>query len=254
LKDVIALVDLDDTLFQTIRKCPTDVPQDQLTPLGYDKDGNPLSYATPRQMRFLEWLLETTTVIPVTARSLDATRRVRFDYTRAICANGGVVLGEDGKPDMEWTRNLGIEAEPHRAKLEELLGKVRTLAGITGRSLRAWIIEELGVPCYLVIKDNANDATDVESLHAFGEVIRVDVPNGWMYHANGNNIAITPPHIGKATAVARMIPTLRAANPMTTIIGVGDSLTDGPFMALCDMAMCPPRSQIGAKMFAGIHK
>jgi hypothetical protein len=37
----IALVDLDDTLFQTRRKCPADVAEDRLTPLGFARDGSP---------------------------------------------------------------------------------------------------------------------------------------------------------------------------------------------------------------------
>ena len=35
----IVLVDLDDTLFQTLRKCPPDVPEDALTALGFGRDG-----------------------------------------------------------------------------------------------------------------------------------------------------------------------------------------------------------------------
>jgi hypothetical protein len=98
----IALVDLDDTLFQTLRKCPPDVPAERLVPLGFARDGAPLSYATPRQMQLIEWLSETAWLVPVTARSRDALMRARIPFTAAICAHGGVIIGEDGEVDAQW--------------------------------------------------------------------------------------------------------------------------------------------------------
>lgn len=250
MNDVVFLADLDDCLFQTMRKCPDDVPVADLIPLGFAKDGSPLSYATPRQMGFLNWMLASGEVIPVTARSLDATRRAKFPYTRAIAANGGVMLGHDGQPDEEWTRGLMTEAAPFVDDLKRLHADAVAIAARDGADVRTWIVEEDGVSCYLVIKNNVED---VPQLHAIGKELRGTVPEGWTYHANGNNIAITPPHIGKARAVAKLIPLIRAEKPGCTIIGIGDSITDGPFMELCDMAMCPSKSQIGNVMFEGKH-
>ncbi len=251
MNDVIFLTDLDDCIFQTIRKCPRDVPPEQLVPLGFAKDGSPLSYATPRQKRFLDWMLASGEVIPVTARSLDATRRVRFPFTRAVAANGGVMLGQDGNPDPEWRKDLMLEAAPHVERLEKLLHDANELARLAQMSIRAWIVEEDGVPCYLVVKGNDDSAEAVEWLHRAGSVLRVDVPIDWTYHANGNNVAITPPHTSKAKAVSKLIPILRNEKPGATIIGIGDSTTDMPFMRLCDMAMFPPGSQIGKTVFDG---
>lgn len=248
MSDVIFLADLDNCIFQTIRKCPADVPHDQLVPLGYAKDGSPMSYATPRQMGFLEWMLSTGEVIPVTARSLDATRRVRFPYTRAICASGGVMLGHDGKPDPEWTAALKKESAPFDENIRELHRRAGIIAEREGADIRTWIMDEDGVQCCLVLKSNVDD---VPQVHAIGAELRKGMPWDWTYHTNGNNVAITPPHIGKARAVARLMPKLREEKPGCTIIGIGDSITDGPFMELCDMAMCPPKSQIGKIMFSG---
>lgn len=248
--NVVFLTDLDDCMFQTIRKCPADVPHDQLIPLGFAKDGSPLSYATPRQKAFLDWMLASGEVIPVTARSLDATRRVDIPYTRAIAANGGVMLGHDGKPDEAWTAGLMAEAAPFADDLRELHRRAGIIAERNGADVRTWVVEEDGVPCYLVIKNNVED---VPQLHAIGAELRKGMPFDWTYHANGNNVAITPPHIGKARAVSKLIPMLREEKPGCTIIGIGDSITDGPFMELCDMAMCPSKSQIGRVMFGSAH-
>ena len=100
----IALVDLDDTLFQTLRKCPPDVPADRLTPLGFARDGSPLSYATPRQMQFLEWLAETTHLVPVTARSLDALRRARIPFRAAVCAHWSAPHLTHPRRSRWWSR------------------------------------------------------------------------------------------------------------------------------------------------------
>lgn len=253
MNDVVFLTDLDDCIFQTIRKCPVDVPRDQLVPLGYAKDGSPLSYATPRQKDFLDWMLASGEVIPVTARSLDATRRVKFPYTRAIAANGGIMLNHEGEPDARWSSDLLEEARPHKDRLELLLRNVKHLAEVAERSVRTWIVEEQGVPCYLVVKSNDESPEAIEWLHQMGGVLRWNVPGDWTYHANDNNIAITPPHLSKARAVSKLIPLLRQEKPGCTIIGIGDSITDGPFMQQCDMAMCPPGSQIGKIMFKGAH-
>ena len=109
----IVLVDLDDTLFQTLRKCPPDVPQAALTPLGFGRDGGALGFSTPRQAAFLAWLGEAALVVPVTGRSHDALSRVRIPYGAAICAHGGVILDEAGAVDPRWAAVIAARAAPH---------------------------------------------------------------------------------------------------------------------------------------------
>jgi hypothetical protein len=116
----IALVDLDDTLFQTIGKCPPDVPAEALAPIGYSRDGAPLSYATPRQMSFLAWLSDSALLVPVTARSRDALERVRIGWTRAICAHGGLILDGKGGVDPRWRERMAAEAGAYSASLTAL--------------------------------------------------------------------------------------------------------------------------------------
>jgi len=233
----IALVDLDDTLFQTLRKCPPDVPQDALVPLGFARDGSPLSYATPRQQSFIAWLSETAWFVPVTARSRDALNRVRIPFTAAICAHGGMIVGEDGEPDADWQAHIAREAAAHRPALERLEAEVTAL----DPNLAVRILTEEGTGLYLLVKDPGQDENVLNAA-----VERVAVPEGWTLHRNGNNAAFMPPFLGKARAVEALLPRLRAAHPNAPVIGIGDSITDAPFMALCDFAMMPPRSQLGA--------
>jgi hypothetical protein len=237
----IALVDLDDTLFQTLGKCPPDVPPEALAPIGYARDGAPLSYATPRQLSFLAWLSETALLVPVTARSRDALDRVRIAWGRAICAHGGLILDSEGRADAGWKSRMAAEAGAH----SEALGGLERLAAAEARGepLRIRILEEEGAKLYLLVK---HDSGDCAALAAVVERVEPSVPAGWTVHCNGNNAAFLPPFLGKQHAVAYLLPELRRQYPDAPVIGIGDSLTDAPFMALCDFAMMPTGSQLAA--------
>ena len=67
----LIFVDLDDTLFQTNRKSPP-TPLHKIATL--DQFGEPLSYMLPKQQIFVNWLLASADVIPVTARSVAGFR------------------------------------------------------------------------------------------------------------------------------------------------------------------------------------
>ena len=237
----IAFVDLDDTLFQTIRKCPPDVPHDALTAVGFAKDGAALSYATPRQMAFIAWLTETTVFVPVTARGLDALRRVRIPFAAAVCAHGGVVLGDDGEPDAAWALHVADQAAAHAPMLAAIAEAVTHSAATLRTPLSVRILSEGPIGLYVLVKHpNAIDA----ELNAVVDAMLGVVPVGWTIHRNGNNVAIMPPYLGKAHAVAHILPGLRARYPDAPTLGIGDSLTDAPYMALCDFAMTPTGSQL----------
>ena len=241
---IIALVDLDDTLFQTLGKCPADCPPDRLTPLGFARDGSALSFATPRQVGFLSWLGETTRLIPVTARSRDALSRAQVPHEAAICAHGGLILNEAGEQDAEWAALMAKGAVERGGRLSALAAALAEAAGNQRVNVR--VLEEEGTPLYVIAKHQAGDAA---ALHRLVAKAVPEVPAGWTLHLNGNNAALLPPHLGKQHALAWLLPKLRARFPDAPVIGVGDSLTDAPFMALCDFAMLPSRSQLAGRLF-----
>lgn len=237
----IALVDLDDTLFQTLRKCPADVPRERLVPLGFGRDGAPLSYATPRQMSLIGWLAETSWLVPVTARSSEALMRARVPFTAAICAHGGVIIGEDGEPDADWHAYAEAEANSLQPALDSLRDRVAAEAERRGVPLRVRVLGEGELGLYVLAK---HEETDEEALHAVIDAVAGAVPAGWTVHRNGNNVALMPPWLGKQNAVAFLLPRLRARHPDAPVIGIGDSLTDAAYMAICDYAMMPSGSQL----------
>jgi len=238
---VIALVDLDDTLFQSLRKCPPDVPADALTALGFGRDGAPLGYASPRQRHFLDWLAQSALVIPVTARSRDGLSRVRIEFTMAVCAHGGLILGSDGAPDPDWCAHIAREAAPLAPALNALFEATVAAAADQGIALRARLVSEENMDLYILLK---HETADEAALGALLDRIEPLVPPGWTIHRNGNNAALIPPFLGKARAVAALLPRLRALHPDSPVIGIGDSLTDAPFMTQCDYAIMPAGSQL----------
>jgi hypothetical protein len=69
--------DLDDTLFQSLEKCA--VPEG-LLPAAFLRDGSPISYTTPGQRAFIAFAQDGMTMIPTTARNLDAFKRVDLPF------------------------------------------------------------------------------------------------------------------------------------------------------------------------------
>lgn len=254
--NAITLVDLDDTLFQTARKCPPHIPANQLTPMAFGEDGRPISYATPAQMNFIRWLEETTFVVAVTARSTAALLRADLNFRMAVTSHGGSILrtGRDhkgGPPPIlceAWHFKMQKALLPHYPLLMQMEANILTYADSRGHRVRTRIVDEGGLPLYLVIKHQDADGNDDE-LHDATRPARLSLPIGWTAHVNGNNVALMPPGLGKAHAAAVLLDELRATHPHLPVIGIGDSHTDADFMALCNFAMTPTGSQLAGQIF-----
>ena len=179
--------------------------------------------------------------MPATARSRDALMRAHIPFTAAIAAHGGVILGEDGAPDPDWHAHVSAKADADAGILHNLRDRIALEADERRADLRVRVLDEEGIGLYVLAK---HQETDEAALHATVDAVLDEVPAGWTVHRNGNNVAIMPPWLGKQHAVAALLPRLRAAHPDAPVIGIGDSVTDAPYMALCDYAMMPQGSQL----------
>jgi hypothetical protein len=195
-------------------------------------------------MQLIEWLSETAWLVPVTARSRDALMRARLPFTAAICAHGGVIIGENRQVDAQWHAYAVRQSAAYQVELEALCARVAAEAQRQVAALRVRVLQEGELGLYVLAKHEDVNET---ALHQVIDAVAGEVPPGWTIHRNGNNAALMPPWLGKAHAVAALLPKLRAAHPDAPVIGIGDSLTDAPYMALCDFAMMPRGSQLAAR-------
>ena len=234
----IILTDLDDTLFQTMRKCPEDL-MGNLALMSTLEDGSPSGYATAAQLSFLAWLRHGT-VVPVTARGRQVLARVAIEQAPAICANGGCIVLESGEIDRGWHEHLQEQSKG----LDCVEAVYETLTkSIDPDIYRHWTVNEGDLALYITIKSNRGDDADAD-LTDIKSRLKDAIPSGWKTHQNSNNLAYMPPWLGKRHAAKRLIDVLRTRGEDGPIIGIGDSHSDTGFIDLCDFAMMPTRSQI----------
>jgi len=238
--------DLDDTLFQTLEKCAALGPLEALEPAAYYGNGSICSYTTPAQRAFFSFVEKGMTVIPTTARSLDAFSRVSLGFNSyAILNFGGIILQPDGGIDRDWQgrmHGLMLAALPG---LRELAARIEDWCAHTGYGGRPRLVEDAGTPFFVVVKDPDKVALNLERVER--EVVLPWLAGGgrdYCVHRNGNNLAILPRTLDKAAAVAWVRERLRREHGDIITFGMGDSRSDARFMADCDYAIVPRRTQL----------
>jgi hydroxymethylpyrimidine pyrophosphatase-like HAD family hydrolase len=235
--------DLDDSLFQALKKCHGAA---DLNPAAFLKDGSPISFTTAKQRAFFNMVDAGMTVIPVTARNLDAFLRVRLPFASyAILNYGGVVLNPDHSVDNYWLDLMHADMEGALPGLQQVMHLMDDYAKSAGLEGRARLIEDFSTPFYVVMKDPGKVAQHLEQVER-----KVLVPwlasegKDYFVHRNGNNLAVLPNTLNKARAVSYLCDRLKEQNGEILTIGLGDSQSDARFMAACDYAILPRSTQL----------
>jgi hypothetical protein len=240
----LVFVDLDDTLFQTARKMTAGSARFAAT---RDIEGNPNGYMNPVQKQFIDWLLATADVVPVTARSVEAYSRVQLPFTQgAICAHGGVILSADNVLDEHWNARMTDELAHVQGRLDGLSATTLQIGEELGYSLRGWVVEEVGLKHYIVTKHNGQDDAVLHAVLA--EVRKRDLLDGLYVHGNGNNLAFLPDALRKQRAVQEWIDRDRAIHGERPLMGFGDSISDLGFMTQCHWWATPRRGQLAGRV------
>ena len=236
----LIFLDLDDTLFQTARKCP---PGEEVTAVSFSKTGEAISYMTALQQYFLEWLGSDATLIPTTGRSLETFRRVRLPFTGpAIVNHGATVFNPDGSRDELWHAHIQAQLEGTRADLERLLCAAVTFSDTRELGVDLYWEGEADLPLYLVAKHRGLELGKLEQLRQFWLLETAKLESVYLF-ANGNNVSILPKAISKRAAVAYLLEREKRVGPLLSI-GLGDSISDLEFMSLCNFVMMPSRGQL----------
>ena len=244
--------DLDDTLFQTIQKCR---PSSDLRPAAYLKDGVVCSFTTKSQRSLLDWMTNGATLIPTTARNKDALDRVCIPFSSySIIDYGGIVLEPGGAVDQEWLDLMHADMSLAQGGLTEIRDAIGDWIGCHHLPCRVRLIEDFGLPFYVVVKDSEGQPERLRSIEELvvGPWLKSGLGSGFVAYRNANNLAILPPSLNKARAVIHVCERLRLEHGEIMTAGMGDSLSDAKFLAFCDYAILPRNSQLSAFTIAAL--
>jgi hypothetical protein len=238
-------LDLDDTLFQTLRKCEQGPGDPALEACAFLPDGTPNSFATRKQQWLWQWFQKDFKVVPVTARDAGAFGRVNLPFREeAVLNHGAVILNKDRHFDKPWMDRMQALLPGYYRKLLEIWEDVQVFAGRReGYKLR--LVRDFGIDWFGVVKHQSSLESPLQSL--LDEVVKPHnhIRDGSLYtHLNGNNLAILPKIINKEDAVQYLLDHYRRQHPEILTFGAGDSRTDAPFLSLCDYAVIPKNTQL----------
>jgi len=237
-------LDLDDTVFQTRRKCAS---IEQAIPAAYALSGEPSSYCLPKQKTLLVLLHEQWRIIPTTARTQAAYARVDLGIPcndGVILNHGATILCTNGQEDSQWRARLEPQLKTLQPLLHELKHTIETYAQQKSIHVLVRIIHEVGLDYYLEVRHHQAVSTELESvLKACVQPLlnKMTVFNAYL---NSNSLTILPCRINKSHAVSYRIAELRQQYGEILTMGMGDSLSDAPFIAQCDYAMIPQGTQL----------
>jgi hydroxymethylpyrimidine pyrophosphatase-like HAD family hydrolase len=238
-------LDLDDTLFQTKRKCEFGADDPRLQVRAYLPDGTANSFATHKQQWLWDWLQQGFKLVAVTARDVGAFQRCTLPFSEEVVLNhGAVILNKQRDIDAVWWQQITSELPAYYEKLLDVWAQVEHYAHAhDGYKLR--LVEDFGVHWYGVVKHKSRLETPLQVL--LDEVIKPHpfLQDGSLYwHLNGNNLAVLPTILRKENAVRYLLEGYRAQHSDLITFAAGDSKTDAPFLALCDYALIPKNTQL----------
>ena len=256
-----ALMDLDDTLFQTQRKIdawklPTTDPENLIC-ASINKQGEPLSFMSQRQATFFNWLLASTELIAVTARDRQEIKRVKLPFNSwQVLTHGAIILMPDGELLSTWQQHMYDALAPLQDKLNQLSevfanhskgansqlvftphndtfisGKI----SYSGSNKHKLII-------YLAIKHAQKNHQALKELAAQLPILVPDFDTHFYVHVNANNLAILPHAVHKRHAVQFLLE--QHLDHQRPSFGFGDSLADLPFLQLLDWYGMPNHGQL----------
>ena len=238
-------LDLDDTLFQTLRKCALGADDPKLQVRAFLPDGTPNSYATHKQQWLWHWLDKGFKIVPVTGRDIHAFDRVMLPFQEEVVLNhGAVILDKNRTVDSVWMDGMMQALPDYHEKLLEVWANVEAYCR-RHTGFKSRLVRDFGITWYGVIKHA--DGTEAALRPLLDNIIKThpSILDGSLYwHINGNNLAVLPKIINKESAVRYLIEGYQQQHPELLTFGAGDSHTDAPFMGLCDYALIPKNTQL----------
>lgn len=237
-------LDLDDTVFQTRRKCAT---LEQATPAAYSLSGEPSSYYLPKQKTLLALLHEQWRIIPTTARTQAAYTRVDLGVPcndGVILNHGATILEANGQEDVQWRAHLEPQLDAVQVLFGELKQAIEDYAEQHNIDLLVRIIHEDGLDFYVEVRHQQALYTELQAVLVQCVQPLLQEFTDFQAYLNSNSLTILPRSVNKSHAVHYRITALKQQYGDILTMGMGDSLSDAPFIAQCDYAMIPQGAQL----------
>ena len=269
-----ALMDLDDTLFQTLRKIEQwqllkQLPNKNLTIASVNKQGEPLSFFSQKQANFFNWLSQSCELIPVTARDTNEIKRVKLPFDSwQILTHGAILLEPNGKRNPIWQQKMFEQLMPLQNDLILLQNVLEQHSQTHDLGLVFSLHDDnffdgndffdgncyQNLKIYLAIKHHQKDEKILQDIaYNLANILKDNLPNfnqNFYIHVNANNLAILPNAIHKRHAVAFLLKQLDNNRPY---FGFGDSLADLLFLQQLDWYGTPNHGQLHDKICQICH-
>jgi predicted mannosyl-3-phosphoglycerate phosphatase (HAD superfamily) len=237
-------LDLDDTVFQTRRKCSS---LKEVTPAAFSLSGEPSSYFFPKQKVLLSLLQEQWRIIPTTARTLAAYNRVDLGFScnnGVILNHGATIFLTNGQEDLQWRAKMERQLMPLYEVFEQLKQAIEQYAQQQEIDLLVRMINESGLTFYVEVRHRQAiseplQATLMSCVHPL-----LEKHPEFKAYLNSNSLTILPRIVNKSHAVEYLLEKLKGQYGDIMTMGMGDSRSDAPFLALCDYVMIPQGTQL----------
>lgn len=235
MSSILLFTDLDETLFQLLRHNEAGRYPATTTPTT-----RYLSYQTDSQRTLFEFFhqSEQVTLIPVTARGLRQYHNTFLSRLAgveiAVLYFGGVIW-QAGQADAEWGQQVYQAFLALEQPLAELANDIQVF--LTAEQPDFLLHNTDGF--YLTVQ--APRDCDLETRAAVFAEIKQLASSAYLQYLHRRNFVLLPHFIDKRHAVNFLLQRLP---PASLTLGMGDSLSDLPFMQLCDVRLVPRHAQI----------
>ena len=227
MKEILLACDLDNTLIHSWKhRKEGDLCIEHI---GEKEQG----YMSRKAAELYSSLPENILLVPVTTRSVDQYRRIRWPGSRepdlAVTTNGAILLGPRDDPGADisdichaWVSQSRSMYVPYRKAMDEL----REILLASGRCLRVRMVDDFYLFAYC---EEGKDPKDAVPESAFR--------SGLQIVSSGRKIYFLPPAFNKGEAVRRLEGLLQPPR----ILAAGDTEIDLPMAERADRMFIPEK-------------
>jgi hydroxymethylpyrimidine pyrophosphatase-like HAD family hydrolase len=241
--------DLDNTIVRHQSRI-TDVDNNQIQIVGTDEFGNQSTVMTKADLEFFQEISHFGTVIPTTGRSMAGYWRLHglvsgFNSWAILNHGATILMPENSIVDPDWLkRTKGIMAflTPNLLEVYKILLSLNNVIienSCYSNTIR--LHQEHGFPLYISVRASR----EMPELYLMQQrqtiALLCHEHNDFEVLHTGRITSVIPHQLNKKDAVLEVIGRL---GTQVETLGVGDALTDLPFMQVCNFQKAPENSEI----------